>query len=145
VLDDLTAFCDRIRGRLEEASFADKQILSQLVVERIIVHESSLEIRHVIPLRSPPPGRDGPADEPDGRLRPDRVHAAPLPGDAQNPCRGGLDALVRIGNRQLHTIRRREAPDPIRAAGAGSKPAQGKPRRASLRRKAVQKLSASDG
>ena len=39
VLDDLAAFCDRIRGRLEETSFADKQILLQLVVERIIVHD----------------------------------------------------------------------------------------------------------
>ena len=34
---------------------------------------------------------------------------------------------------------------PVRAVGASSKPEQGKPRRASLRRKAVQKLSASDG
>jgi site-specific DNA recombinase len=78
VLDDLTAFCDRIRGRLEEASLADKQIILQLVVERIIVHESSLEIRHVIALLSPPPGRDGPPDEPNGRLRSDRVGIAPL-------------------------------------------------------------------
>ena len=54
VLNDLTAFCDRIRGRLDAASFADKQTILQLVVERIIVHEDSLEIRHVIPLRSPP-------------------------------------------------------------------------------------------
>ena len=40
--------------------FADRQAILQLVVERIIVHESSLEIRHVIPLHSPPPGREGP-------------------------------------------------------------------------------------
>jgi site-specific DNA recombinase len=78
VLEDLTAFCDRIRGRLDAASFADKQVLLQLVVERIIVHESSLEVHHVIPLRSPPPGRDGPADQPNGRLRLDRVALASL-------------------------------------------------------------------
>ena len=73
VLDDLTAFCARIHGRLDAASFADKQIILQLVVDRIIVHDDSLEIRHVIPLHSPPPGRDGPADEPNGRLRSDRL------------------------------------------------------------------------
>ena len=101
VLDDLTAFCDRIRGRLEEASFADKQIILQLVVERIIVHENSLEIRHVIPLRSPPPGRDGPADEPNGRLRSDRVHPAALPRGVEQLGDGGLEALVGIGDDQL--------------------------------------------
>src|SRR5512134_2944927 len=78
VLNDLTAFCDRIRGRLDAASFADKQTILQLVVERIIVHEDSLEIRHVIPLRSPPPGRNEPADEPHDRLRSDRMDRAAL-------------------------------------------------------------------
>ncbi|HEX2194336.1 MAG TPA: recombinase family protein [Candidatus Limnocylindria bacterium] len=72
VITDLAAFCARVRGRLDEASFADKQAILQLVIERIIVHEGRLEIRHVIPLRNPPPGRDGPA-EPCGRLRSDRV------------------------------------------------------------------------
>ena len=56
---DLTAFCERVRGRLDEASFDDRQAILQLVVERIIVHEGSLEIRHVIPLHSPPPGAGG--------------------------------------------------------------------------------------
>ncbi len=84
VLDDLTAFCARIHGRLDAASFADKQIILQLVVDRIIVHDDSLEIRHVIPLHSPPPGRDGPADEPNGRLRSDRLYAAALPGRVQH-------------------------------------------------------------
>jgi site-specific DNA recombinase len=72
VLRDLTAFCERVRGRLDKASFADRQAILQLVIERIIVHESSLEIRHVIPLHSPPPGSQSPA-EADGRLRSDRM------------------------------------------------------------------------
>ena len=60
VLADLTAFRERVCGRLDEASFADKQAVLQLVVERVIVHESSLEIRHVIPLHSPRRGARGP-------------------------------------------------------------------------------------
>ncbi len=39
VLLDLAAFCERVRGRLDEASFAEKQAVLQLVVERVIVHE----------------------------------------------------------------------------------------------------------
>ena len=109
VLDDLTAFCDRIRGRLEEVSFADKQIILQLVVERIIVHENCLEVRHVIPLRSPTPGRDGPADNPNGRLRSDRVHGAPLDGHIVPQARhGSLEPLTTIHDHELrldHTAR----------------------------------------
>jgi site-specific DNA recombinase len=75
VMTDLTAFCQRVRDRLETASPANQQALLQLVIERIIVHDGSLEIRHVIPLRSPPPGREA-AAEPDGRLRSDGVAQA---------------------------------------------------------------------
>jgi site-specific DNA recombinase len=75
VLTSLSAFCDRIQTRLHEASFADKQAILQLVIERIIVGDGSLEIRHVIPLRSTP--GDTPT-EPNGRLRSDRVQPAPL-------------------------------------------------------------------
>src|SRR3954454_5519368 len=103
VLADLTAFCERLAGRLDDTSFADKQAILQLVVERIIVHEGSLEIRHVIPLRSPPPGREGSA-EPDGRLRSDRVDPAPLPGGAQHPPDRGLEALVHVRDRQLDAL-----------------------------------------
>src|SRR4051794_4464887 len=79
VVADLTAFRERVRGRLDEASPADKQAILQLVVERVIVHEGSLEIRHVIPLHSPPPERGGPPQA-DGRLRSDRVPEQHGPG-----------------------------------------------------------------
>jgi site-specific DNA recombinase len=70
VLADLTAFCDRVRGRLAEATFADRQAILQLLIERIIVHDDALEIRHVIPLRRT---EDGPSatGPPNMRLRSD--------------------------------------------------------------------------
>jgi site-specific DNA recombinase len=77
VMASLTAFCDRIRERLQEATFEDRQVILQLVIERIIVGENNLEIRHVIPLHSPPPGRDT-AAEPDVGLRSDGVKPAAL-------------------------------------------------------------------
>jgi site-specific DNA recombinase len=104
VRTSLAAFCARIRGRLDTATFADKQAILQLVVERIIVGDGSLEIRHVIPLRSPPPGRDGTPDEPNGRLRSDRVHPTALPRRAQRLGDGVLEAFVRVRDHQLHAL-----------------------------------------
>ena len=99
VLLDVTAFCERVRAGLGRAAFADRQRIVQLLVDRIIVGEDSLEIRHVIPLRGhdpaaipmPPGPRTGPgvpteansttgADE---RLRPEGVRPAP---DVRGPA-----------------------------------------------------------
>lgn len=92
VLRDLAAFCERVRGRLDGASLAEKQAVLQLVVERVIVHEDSLEIRHVIPLRSPPPGREDPPQL-DGRLRSDRVDHVPRPARVGFGAEAGVDVV----------------------------------------------------
>jgi site-specific DNA recombinase len=55
VLLDVTAFCERVRAGLGRATFADRQRIVQLLIDRIIVGEDSLEIRHVIPLRGHDP------------------------------------------------------------------------------------------
>ncbi len=73
VRTDVAAFCDRVRSRLADATLAEKQGILQLVIDRIIVGEGRLEIRHVIPLRSPPPGSIGPAPPKTTRLRTDGV------------------------------------------------------------------------
>ncbi|WP_428487671.1 recombinase family protein [Rhodopila sp.] len=77
VRTNLTAFCSRISTRLDEATLFEKQAILQLVIERIIVGEDSLEIRHVIPLSANQPGGDGPHIA-DAQLRSDRVHDADL-------------------------------------------------------------------
>jgi site-specific DNA recombinase len=79
VLASLTAFCERIGARLDQATFEERQILLNLVVERIIVGEDTLEIRHVIPLGHSPPTVGTTADEQIRRLSPDGVHATTLP------------------------------------------------------------------
>ena len=67
VWKDLSTFCERIRTRLTEATVAEKQQVLQLLIDRVIVGEDSLEIRHVIPLRGlPPQGAD-----PDPKTKPD--------------------------------------------------------------------------
>src|SRR5262249_27826750 len=50
VLHDLTTYCERIRSRLDAATLQEQQAILQLLVERIIVGDDTLEVRHVIPL-----------------------------------------------------------------------------------------------
>jgi site-specific DNA recombinase len=79
VLEDLKTFCRRIDARLDDAAFEEKQAILQLLIERIIVGEDTLEIRHVIPLDGPPRNSKGPAAPPESGLRSDGVDLAPLP------------------------------------------------------------------
>src|SRR3954451_23189632 len=91
---DLAAFCNRIHSRLDEATFADKQAILQLVIERIIVGNGRLEIRHVVPLRPPSqPSNNGPV-QPIRRLRSDGVDDAALSGHI-GPERG--ERLLQAG------------------------------------------------
>jgi site-specific DNA recombinase len=95
VWSDLEAFCRRVRSRLDEATLAERQRILQLLIERVIVGEDSLEIRHVIPLgctgaelsghgAEGPPSGDGEGrgpqettrDRPSCRLCPDGVRPA---------------------------------------------------------------------
>ena len=50
VWPDLESVLPRVRSRLDEATLAERQRILQLLIERVIVGEDSLEIRHVIPL-----------------------------------------------------------------------------------------------
>ena len=107
VLADLTAFCERVRGRLAEADFAERQAILQLLIERIIVHDDALEIRHVIPLRRT---EDGPSatGPPNVRLRSDGMDPAALPARALEDRRDrAFQPLVGIADHQL---------DPAKAA-----------------------------
>lgn len=44
------AFCERIRGGLEQATFKQKRTLVELLIDRVIVTGENVEIRYVIPL-----------------------------------------------------------------------------------------------
>ena len=78
VLTNVAAFSERISSRLKDADFSERQAILQLVIERIIVHGDTLEIRHVIPLRDPDPvdGPTGPAMPPKPGLRSDGLGQA---------------------------------------------------------------------
>jgi site-specific DNA recombinase len=89
ILSDLTTFSERIRSRLDGASFEEKQALLQLLIERVIVGEETLEIRHVIPLRGMTRGGSG-SDPTDCGLRPDGAQASQYRGSPpRGPARAG--------------------------------------------------------
>jgi site-specific DNA recombinase len=75
-LSSLSRFCERIRNRLAVVTFDEQQTILQLLIERIIVGDVTLEIRHVIPLDKPP-GTDQP-DVPPWRLRSDGSRGSQL-------------------------------------------------------------------
>jgi site-specific DNA recombinase len=86
---DLTAFCQRVRSRLDEATLAEKQRILQLLIERVIVGEETLEIRHVIPLGrlKAEPADPGPTDP---------VGSGGGEGDeSEDPTPSGLGARLR--------------------------------------------------
>jgi site-specific DNA recombinase len=98
MLTSLTAFCARVKDRLAEATFAERQALLQLLIERIIVGDQTLEIRHVLPLGPAPP-----SEHPIRRLRRDEVHFAALPARPGEAGGQGLaEPFVGIADHQPH-------------------------------------------
>ena len=101
MLEDLKAFCERINARLDDATFEEKQAILQLLIERIIVGEETLEIRHVIPLDGLSRNSMGSAAPPEIRLRSDGVNSATLPSRTlQDGFNGALETLVGVADYQ---------------------------------------------
>ncbi len=126
-LASLAAFSEHVGDRLDTAGPGERQAILRLVIERIIVHDDTLEIQHVIPLRGQPPGHQ--LNHPDeGGLRSDCVrhagsldHAAVIqPGEAGIAV-GLQDATERaqMRPRMLALAVRRVAVEHRRRCGAG--------------------------
>ena len=76
-----------------------------LLVERIVVGEHTLEIRHVIPLSHAPPPDGSTRSEPIRRLSPDGVGSAPLPARAlQHGRDGALETLMAVAGDESHAV-----------------------------------------
>ena len=110
VWSDLEAFCRRVRSRLDEATFAERQRILQLLIERVIVGEDSLEIRHVIPLGQAGGGPSGPGPEEPSRPGDGKGHGPEeTPGNRPN-CRLRSDG---VGPAKLASLDPAVALEPI--------------------------------
>jgi site-specific DNA recombinase len=69
VADGIQAFCQTVRAGLATATFAQRRLLVELLIDRVVVTDDKVEIRYVLPT-SP----DGP-HPPFCQLRKDHLHA----------------------------------------------------------------------
>ena len=85
VADGIEAFCQTVRSGLATATFAQRRLLVELLIDRVVVTDGEVEIRYVLPT-SP----DGP-HPPFCHLRKDHLHPPAQPGQPhQVHQRGGL-------------------------------------------------------
>ncbi len=75
VADGIEAFCQAIRAGLATATFEQRRLLAELLIDRVIITDDRVEIRYVLPT-SP----DGP-HRPFCQLRKDHLRAPAGPGD----------------------------------------------------------------
>ena len=129
-----------MRSRLDEATLAEKQRILQLLIDRVIVGEDSLEVRHVIPLgrlkaepanpcpTDPTGSGGGEGDKPEGatpiglgaRLRSDGVERANLMGNLAEDCRDRLGIQRRAVGRDPPEGQPAIVEGPVEAAENGS-------------------------
>src|SRR4029450_4284911 len=74
VADGIEAFCQTVRSGLATATFAQRRLLVELLIDRVVVTDDKVEIRYVLPT-SP----DGP-HPPYCQLRKDHLHHPACPG-----------------------------------------------------------------
>jgi site-specific DNA recombinase len=114
VADGIEAFCRTVRAGLATAPFAQRRLLVELLIDRVVVTDGEVEIRYVLPT-SP----DGP-HPPYCQLRKDHLDRPADPGHPDQPNQGGGGGGEAGGEGQL----------PIGAAAAHQQP----PRPAGRRR-----------
>jgi site-specific DNA recombinase len=75
IASGIEAFSQTIRDGLATATFAQRRLLAELLIDRVIVTGSEVEIRYVLPTSPEGPHR------PFCQLRKDHLHRPPHPGD----------------------------------------------------------------
>ena len=83
VADGIEAFCQTVRSGLATATFAQRRLLVELLIDRVVVTDGEVEIRYVLPT-SP----DGP-HPPYCQLRKDHLDRPADPGHPDQPDQGG--------------------------------------------------------
>jgi site-specific DNA recombinase len=131
--DGIEAFCQTIRTGLATATFAQRRLLVELLIDRVVVTDGEVEIRYVLPT-SP----DGP-HPPFCQLRKDHLHPPAQLGQTHQLLKGGglgqarQPVLDRLGlarrplghqpaHRQLAAAGGTAQPDPGRTHPQGDKP-----------------------
>ena len=90
VADGIQAFCQTVRAGLATATFAQRRLLVELLIDRVIVTDDEVEIRYVLPT-SP----DGP-HPPFCQLRKDHLDRPADPSDPDQPDQRGAGGAKQV-------------------------------------------------
>jgi site-specific DNA recombinase len=96
VADGIEAFCQTVRTGLATATFAQRRLLVELLIDRVIVTDGEVEIRYVLPTSPDGPHppfcqlRKDHLDAPAQLAQPDQLHHRGVLGEVGQP---GLDRL----------------------------------------------------
>jgi hypothetical protein len=113
VADGIEAFCQAIRAGLATATFEQRRLLAELLIDRVVVTDGQVEIRYVLPT-SP----DGP-HRPFCQLRKDHLCGPPRPGDLDQDGQRDLAGAVAAVERQLPGAAAAADQQPVAAGPAG--------------------------
>jgi site-specific DNA recombinase len=102
IADGIERFCQTVRAGLAAATFEQRRLLAELLIDRVIVTGDQVEIRYVLPTSPQGPHR------PFCQLRKDHLDFPPL-GVAGGQLRGGGGLPVRDGGDQLDPLGARRA------------------------------------
>jgi site-specific DNA recombinase len=119
VADGIEAFCQTVRAGLATATFAQRRLLVELLIDRVIITDGEVEIRYVLPT-SP----DGP-HPPYCQLRKDHLHPPAGPrdpdqGDQRQTGRAGTDVEGQLAAAQVAAHQQPASP-PVRRVGGGQR------------------------
>src|SRR5881392_2475617 len=89
VADGIEAFCQTVHAGLATATFAQRRLLVELLIDRVVVTDGEVEIRYVLPT-----SLDGP-HLPFCQLRKDHLDAPADLGQAHQVAQAGADGQVR--------------------------------------------------
>ena len=101
VADGIEAFCQTVRTGLATATFEQRRLLAELLIDRVVVTDGQVEIRYVLPTSPEGPHR------PFCQLRKDHLDMPPAPRDpgqvrgagAAGPVAGVIGDLGRVAQR----------------------------------------------
>jgi site-specific DNA recombinase len=96
VADGIEAFCQAIRTGLATATFEQRRLLAELLIDRVIVTDGQVEIRYVLPTSPDGPHRPfcqlckDHLDPPSDLGQPDQLGDGSVRGQVRQPVIGGL-------------------------------------------------------
>jgi site-specific DNA recombinase len=110
IADGIERFCQTVRAGLAAATFEQRRLLAELLIDRVIVTGDQVEIRYVLPTSPKGPHRPfcqlrkDHLDVPLGRLEPDQRHIDPVRGRTRGAGKGSRGGKLLVTTLISHLL-----------------------------------------